>query len=139
MTTASAPATGTSKARVGVQRFGTFLSGMIMPNIAALIAWGIITMFFIDVGLRRPNADLATIVGPFIHYLLPLHHRLHGRQHGLRHPRRRRRPRSRTMGAIAGSDLLIANTVDAWSTSRGGVATIARSASSGRHPCSSAR
>ncbi len=40
MTTASAPTSGMQKARVGVQRFGTFLSGMIMPNIAALIAWG---------------------------------------------------------------------------------------------------
>ena len=29
--------------RVGVQKFGTFLSGMIMPNIGAFIAWGIIT------------------------------------------------------------------------------------------------
>ncbi|MET0297519.1 MAG: PTS mannitol transporter subunit IIB, partial [Microbacterium sp.] len=51
MTTASAPATsGANKARVGVQRFGTFLSGMIMPNIAAFIAWGFITMFFIADG-----------------------------------------------------------------------------------------
>lgn len=36
--------------RVGVQRFGTFLSGMIMPNIAAFIAWGFITMLFIPAG-----------------------------------------------------------------------------------------
>ena len=47
MTTTSPPATGgVNKARVGVQRFGTFLSGMIMPNIAAFIAWGFITMLF---------------------------------------------------------------------------------------------
>ncbi|HWI31305.1 MAG TPA: PTS transporter subunit EIIC, partial [Microbacterium sp.] len=71
MTTASTPAKGTNKARVGVQRFGTYLSGMIMPNIPALIAWGIFTAFFIDVGWT-PNADLATIVGPFIHYALPI-------------------------------------------------------------------
>ena len=71
MTTASAPTSGASKARVGVQRFGTYLSGMIMPNIPALIAWGIFTAFFIGVGWT-PNADLATIVGPFIHYLLPI-------------------------------------------------------------------
>jgi PTS system mannitol-specific IIC component len=31
-----------------VQKFGTFLSGMIMPNIAAFIAWGFITAFFIE-------------------------------------------------------------------------------------------
>ena len=71
MTTASTPTAGGSKARVGVQRFGTFLSGMIMPNIPALIAWGIFTPSSSSVGWT-PNADLATIVGPFIHYLLPI-------------------------------------------------------------------
>ena len=71
MTTATAPASGANRARVGVQRFGTYLSGMIMPNIPALIAWGIVTMFFIPVGFT-PNADLATIVFPFIHYALPI-------------------------------------------------------------------
>ncbi|MET3811991.1 PTS mannitol transporter subunit IICBA [Arthrobacter sp. UYEF3] len=57
--------------RVGVQKFGTFLSGMIMPNIGAFIAWGIITAFFIPAGFS-PNADLAKLVGPMITYLLPL-------------------------------------------------------------------
>ncbi|NUU32756.1 PTS mannitol transporter subunit IICBA [Arthrobacter sp. C9C5] len=57
--------------RVGVQKFGTFLSGMIMPNIGAFIAWGIITAFFIPAGFT-PNADLAKLVGPMITYLLPL-------------------------------------------------------------------
>ena len=71
MTTTSAEAKRPGGARVHVQRFGTFLSGMIMPNIPALIAWGIFTAFFISVGWT-PNADLATIVGPFIHYLLPI-------------------------------------------------------------------
>jgi PTS system mannitol-specific IIC component len=32
--------------RVHVQRFGTFLSNMVMPNIGAIIAWGLITAFF---------------------------------------------------------------------------------------------
>jgi len=50
MTTASATAKQPGGARVAVQRFGTFLSGMIMPNIAAFIAWGFITMFFIADG-----------------------------------------------------------------------------------------
>ncbi len=36
--------------RVDVQKFGTFLSGMIMPNIGAFIAWGIITALFIPAG-----------------------------------------------------------------------------------------
>ena len=56
--------------RVAVQKFGTFLSGMIMPNIAAIIAWGIITAFFIPVGWT-PNATIATMVGPILTYLLP--------------------------------------------------------------------
>ncbi|MBT9608378.1 PTS mannitol transporter subunit IICB [Microbacterium sp.] len=49
MTTAST-AKKPGGARVAVQRFGTFLSGMIMPNIAAFIAWGFITMLFIPAG-----------------------------------------------------------------------------------------
>ncbi|HEU4807409.1 MAG TPA: PTS mannitol transporter subunit IICB [Homoserinimonas sp.] len=54
-----------------MQRFGTFLSGMIMPNIAAFIAWGLITALFIPTGWT-PNETLATLVGPMITYLLPL-------------------------------------------------------------------
>ena len=57
--------------RVHVQRFGTFLSNMIMPNIGAIIAWGIITAFFIPDGWT-PNTKIATIVGPTIFYLLPI-------------------------------------------------------------------
>ncbi|HEY8702074.1 MAG TPA: PTS mannitol transporter subunit IICBA [Arthrobacter sp.] len=57
--------------RVGVQKFGTFLSGMIMPNIGAFIAWGIVTAFFIPAGFT-PNTELAKLVGPMITYLLPL-------------------------------------------------------------------
>ncbi|WP_404438555.1 PTS mannitol transporter subunit IICB [Microbacterium aerolatum] len=50
MTTTSTAARKPGGLRVGVQRFGTFLSGMIMPNIAAFIAWGFITMLFIPAG-----------------------------------------------------------------------------------------
>jgi PTS system mannitol-specific IIC component len=57
--------------RVHAQRFGTFLSNMVMPNIGAIIAWGLITAFFIPVGWT-PNAKIATIVGPGIYYLIPL-------------------------------------------------------------------
>jgi PTS system mannitol-specific IIC component len=64
------PATRTS-ARVHVQRFGTFLSNMVMPNIGAIIAWGLITAFFIPVGWT-PNEKIATMVGPGIYYLIPL-------------------------------------------------------------------
>ncbi|WP_163529201.1 PTS mannitol transporter subunit IICB [Halobacillus ihumii] len=57
--------------RALVQKFGSFLSGMIMPNIAAFIAWGIITALFIETGWA-PNEDLAALVDPMIKYLLPL-------------------------------------------------------------------
>jgi len=58
-------------ARVRVQRFGRFLSGMVMPNIGAFIAWGLITALFIPTGWI-PNEYLAKLVGPMITYLLPL-------------------------------------------------------------------
>jgi PTS system mannitol-specific IIC component len=54
-----------------VQKFGRYLSGMIMPNIGAFIAWGLITALFIPVGWL-PNERLALLVGPMITYLLPL-------------------------------------------------------------------
>jgi len=57
--------------RVQVQRFGSFLSGMVMPNIGAFIAWGIITALFIPTGWA-PNKELGELVGPTITYLLPL-------------------------------------------------------------------
>ncbi|WP_456276198.1 PTS mannitol transporter subunit IICB [Bacillus sp. AK128] len=57
--------------RVKIQRFGSHLSGMIMPNIGAFIAWGIITALFIPTGWT-PNEELAELVGPMITYLLPL-------------------------------------------------------------------
>lgn len=57
--------------RVKIQRFGSYLSGMIMPNIGAFIAWGIITALFIPDGWT-PNEDLAQLVDPMIIYLLPL-------------------------------------------------------------------
>ncbi|WP_413452368.1 PTS mannitol transporter subunit IICBA [Georgenia phoenicis] len=36
--------------RVAVQKLGTALSNMVLPNIAAFIAWGLITALFIQVG-----------------------------------------------------------------------------------------
>ncbi|WP_349270512.1 PTS mannose transporter subunit IIA [Mycolicibacterium parafortuitum] len=77
--------------RVRVQKLGTALSNMVMPNIAAFIAWGLITALFIEqgwlqgifAGLRDPDGwvakiggwgtyDGAGIVGPMITYLLPI-------------------------------------------------------------------
>lgn len=57
--------------KVLVQKLGTALSGMVMPNIGAFIAWGLITALFIPTGWT-PNENLAKLVGPMIAYLLPL-------------------------------------------------------------------
>lgn len=54
-----------------VQKAGRFLSGMVMPNIGAFIAWGLITALFIPTGWM-PNEKLAALVGPMITYLLPV-------------------------------------------------------------------
>ena len=89
-TTATTPTQRTS-ARVQVQKIGTFLSNMVMPNIGAFIAWGLITALFIEAGwLNRggdgglaPDSWVANIggwgdyagggiVGPMITYLLPI-------------------------------------------------------------------
>ncbi|MED1440367.1 PTS mannitol transporter subunit IICBA [Aeribacillus composti] len=60
-----------SNIKVKIQRFGSYLSGMIMPNIGAFIAWGLITALFIPTGWT-PNEALAKLVNPMIQYLLPL-------------------------------------------------------------------
>ncbi len=54
-----------------IQRIGGYLAGMIMPNIAAFIAWGLITALFIPTGWW-PNEQLAALVGPMILTLLPV-------------------------------------------------------------------
>lgn len=54
-----------------LQRFGKFLSSMVMPNIGAFIAWGFITALFIEKGWI-PNAKLAGMVTPMLNYLLPI-------------------------------------------------------------------
>ncbi|MCT9869929.1 PTS mannitol transporter subunit IICBA [Paenarthrobacter aurescens] len=69
--------------RVGVQKFGTFLSGMIMPNIGAFIAWGLITALFIEkgwipvpvlggFGTDAEGVKNLGLVDPMVKYLLPL-------------------------------------------------------------------
>lgn len=53
-----------------VQRFGKFLSAMVMPNIGAFIAWGLITALFIADGWI-PNDKLASIQPYMLYFLLP--------------------------------------------------------------------
>jgi PTS system mannitol-specific IIC component len=94
MTDTQVAAKSPGAVRVGVQKFGTFLSGMIMPNIAAFIAWGLITALFIDTGwlgnsgpvgawqwadsailgggVASDGTEYTGLVGPIITYLLPL-------------------------------------------------------------------
>ena len=54
-----------------VQSFGRFLSGMVMPNIGAFIAWGFLTALFIATGWF-PNEKLSSIVSPMLTYVLPI-------------------------------------------------------------------
>jgi PTS system mannitol-specific IIC component len=81
--------TGTGP-RAAVQRFGAFLAGMIMPNLGAFIAWGLITALTIQNGwinlIARatgaiPNtatsvtsfsSTVSVVVGPIIVFLLPI-------------------------------------------------------------------
>ena len=53
-----------------IQRFGRKLSAMVMPNIGAFIAWGLITAIFISNGWW-PNENIAQLVTPMLRYLLP--------------------------------------------------------------------
>lgn len=54
-----------------VQKLGRALSGMVMPNIGAFIAWGFITALFIEKGWL-PNEQLAEMVTPMLKYVLPV-------------------------------------------------------------------
>ncbi|WP_084958662.1 PTS mannitol transporter subunit IICB [Thermoactinospora rubra] len=64
------PVQGTG-VKATIQRIGGHLAGMIMPNIGAFIAWGLITALFIPTGWL-PNKELAELVGPIITNLLPI-------------------------------------------------------------------
>ncbi len=55
----------------GVQRFGKFLSAMIMPNIGALIAFGFLAAFFNGSGWI-PHEGFATIFSAILVYLIPI-------------------------------------------------------------------
>ncbi|GAB4080933.1 PTS mannitol transporter subunit IICBA [Modestobacter muralis] len=94
MATTTHSAARSGGVRLHVQRFGTFLSNMVLPNIGAFIAWGLITALFIetgwittigkalgytggygfveDLGAWGSGSEGTGIVGPMITYLLPL-------------------------------------------------------------------
>ena len=54
-----------------IQRYGGYLAAMVLPNIGAILAWGLITALFIDTGWL-PNKQLSALVGPMITYMIPL-------------------------------------------------------------------
>lgn len=86
-----------------VQSFGRNLSAMVMPNIGAFIAWGLLTAMFIPSGWF-PNENLAKLVGPMLTYMLPLligytaGHNLYGVRGGVAGA-------IATAGVIVGSDV----------------------------------
>ena len=67
-----AQAKKSSSVKVKVQKFGTALSGMIMPNIGAIIAWGLTAAIFMTPNGWCPNAQINKLVQPMLIYLLPL-------------------------------------------------------------------
>ena len=89
--------------RERLQQMGGFLAGMIIPNIGAFIAWGLITALFIPTGWI-PNERFAALVGPMILYLLPIligytgGKMIHGVRGGVVGA-------AATMGAIVGTDI----------------------------------
>lgn len=66
-----APEAGATGIRARVQAFGGFLTAMVIPNVGAFIAWGLITALFIPTGWL-PDEGFAQLVDPMITYLLPL-------------------------------------------------------------------
>lgn len=60
-----------SSLKTKIQQLGTRLSGMIMPNIAAIVAWGLIAALFMAQGWF-PNAKIAQLIDPMLHYMIPI-------------------------------------------------------------------
>jgi len=57
--------------RSQLPKIGGNLAGMVIPNIGAFIAWGLLTALFIPTGWI-PNEEYAKMVGPMIVNLLPI-------------------------------------------------------------------
>lgn len=54
--------------RVKIQQFGSKLSNMVIPNLGAFIAWGLLTA----VGIAINNDMMRSFITPMLNYLLPL-------------------------------------------------------------------
>ena len=55
-----------------IQKLGAFLSSMVMPNIGALIAWGLVTSLFLATGYFPCWMGFDKLIGPTLTYLIPL-------------------------------------------------------------------
>lgn len=88
-----------------VQKFGSTLSAMVMPNVGVFIGWGVLAAFFIDTGWM-PNAYWNGLVNPILKYLLPTligytaGSNVHGRRGGVIGA-------FATMGTVVGSDVVM--------------------------------
>lgn len=57
--------------RAKIQKFGGILSAMVMPNIGAFIAWGLLTALFLYPTGWIPNENMAKMISPILTYFLP--------------------------------------------------------------------
>ena len=101
-----------------IQKYGGFLASMVVPNLGAFIAWGLITAMFIATGWI-PNERFSALVGPILTYLLPIligytgGYMVHGQRGGVMGA-------LATMGAIVGSSIpqllgaMIMGPLSAW-------------------------
>ena len=60
-----------NRLKAKAQFSGRFLSAMVIPNIGAFIAWGLLTAIFIPSGWY-PNENIANLIDPMVIYLLPI-------------------------------------------------------------------
>lgn len=101
-----------------IQKYGGFMASMVVPNLGAFIAWGLITAMFIATGWI-PNERFSALVGPILVYLLPIligytgGYMVHGQRGGVMGA-------LTTMGAIVGSSIpqllgaMIMGPLSAW-------------------------
>ncbi len=101
-----------------IQKYGGFMASMVIPNLGAFIAWGLITAMFIATGWI-PNERFSALVGPILNYLLPIligytgGYMVHGQRGGVMGA-------LTTMGAIVGSSIpqllgaMIMGPLSAW-------------------------